>query len=186
METATVNTKVKWSIDTSHSEIGFIVKQVMIAKVKGLFNDFGATVFTDGKDLTTSAIDFWIDPESIDTGDVNRDERLKGVDFFDIRDHKEITFIGKGLEKAGNDFRHYTLTGELNMKGISNPIKLDVEFVGEMQDTRGNHRIGFYINGKLDRKNWNLSWSKLLDSGGVLVSDEIFIHCKFQLIQVEQ
>jgi polyisoprenoid-binding protein YceI len=71
------------------------------------------------------------------------------------------------------------------MKGIVNPIKLDVEFVGEMQDTRGNRRIGFYINGKLDRKNWNLSWSKLLDSGGVLVSDEIFIHCKFQLIQVE-
>lgn len=185
METAAVNTKVKWSIDTSHSEIGFIVKQVMIAKIKGLFNDFGATVFTDGKSLMTSAIDFWIDPESIQTGDKNRDAHLRSTDFFDVSDHREITFIGKDFEKSGDDSRYYVLHGELNMKGITNPIKLDVEFAGEMQDTHGDHRIGFYIKGKLNRKDWNLNSNKFLDSVGLLTSDEIFIYCKFQLIQVE-
>ena len=181
METATL-TKVKWGIDPVHSEIAFKIKHLMITNVKGVFREFEASIYTTGEDFMTSEIDFWMNPGSIDTGDLKRDEHLKGADFFDIENHKEITFLGNTYEKVDND-GSYELYGDLTIKGITKRIKLDVEFGGVMKDPWGNEKAGFSINGKINRKDWGLTWNGALEAGGVLVSDEVRISCEVQLVK---
>ena len=99
METAEVKTKTKWGIDFSHSEIAFKVKHLMIANIKGFFKEFDANIYTTGEDFMTSQIDFWLNPASIHTNDVQRDEHLKGTDFFDVLNHKQINFVGNTFVK---------------------------------------------------------------------------------------
>src|SRR5471030_2844902 len=117
----------KWSLDQKHSEIAFKVRHLMIAHVKGSFKTFDASVYTSGKDFTTAEIDLWIDTASISTGNTDRDEHLKGVDFFDVQHHKQITFTSNTIEKGDEEGNH-DLWGELTMKGITKKIKLSVEF----------------------------------------------------------
>ena len=181
METAEVITKTKWSIDNSHSEIAFKVKHLMITNVKGVFKEFEASIYTTGQDFLTSEIDFTINPESISTGDEKRDAHLKSADFFDIVNHKQISFIGNTFQKI--DKINYELYGELNMKGISKQIKLNVEFGGVIKDPWGNEKAGFSLTGKINRKDWGLNWNNVLEAGGLLVSDEVIINCDIQLIK---
>src|SRR4051812_29800101 len=116
--------KQKWSIDAVHSEIGFKVKHLMITNVKGSFKEFDASIYTTAENFITSEIDFWVNPASIDTGDTRRDEHLKSADFFDVENHKQITFKGNTYEAADND-GSYELYGDLTIKGITKQIKLD-------------------------------------------------------------
>lgn len=175
-------TKTKWSIDPSHSEIAFKVKHLMITNVKGVFKEFDASIYTTGEDFMTSEIDFFMNPASVDTRDEKRDEHLRSADFFDVEHFKQITFTGNSYEKIDDD-GHYELYGDLTIKGIKKQIKLDVEFSGVMKDPWGNHKAGFTINGKINRKDWGLTWNAGLEAGGVLVSDEIRISCDVQLIK---
>jgi polyisoprenoid-binding protein YceI len=181
METATL-TKVKWGIDPVHSEIAFKVKHLMITNVKGVFKEFEASIYTTGEDFMTAEIDFWMNPGSIDTGDTKRDEHLKSADFFDVENHKEITFTGNSYEQVDND-GSYELWGDLTIKGITKKIKLEVEFGGVMKDPWGNEKAGFTINGKINRKDWGLNWNAALETGGVLVSEEVRISCEVQLVK---
>lgn len=174
--------KTKWGIDTIHSEVAFKVKHLMISNVKGVFKEFDASIYTTGEDFMTSEIDFWLNPASIDTGAADRDAHLKSADFFDVEKHKQITFIGDSYEKVDND-GSYTLWGDLTIKGITKKIKLDVEFGGIMKDPWGNEKAGFTINGKINRKDWELNWNAALEAGGVLVGDEIKISCDIELIK---
>ena|ERR1035437_3140750 len=174
--------KTKWGIDTVHSEVAFKVKHLMISNVKGVFKEFDASIYTTGEDFMTSEIDFWLNPASIDTGAADRDAHLKSADFFDVEKHKQITFIGDSCEKVDND-GSYTLWGNLTIKGITKKIKLDVEFGGIMKDPWGNEKAGFTINGKINRKDWELNWNAALEAGGVLVGDEIKISCDIELIK---
>lgn len=174
--------KTKWGIDTVHSEIAFKVKHLMITNVKGVFKEFDASIYTTGEDFMTSEIDFWLNPASIDTGAPDRDAHLKSADFFDVENHKQITFIGDTYEKVDND-GSYTLWGDLTIKGITKKIKLDVEFGGIMKDPWGNEKAGFTINGKINRKDWELNWNAALEAGGVLVGDEIKISCDIELVK---
>jgi polyisoprenoid-binding protein YceI len=182
METAAVDTKIKWGIDPAHSEIAFKVKHLMITNIKGVFKEFDASIYTTGDDFITSEIDFWMNPASVDTGDEKRDGHLKGVDFFDVEHFKEITFRGNSYENVDND-GSYELWGELTIKGITKKIKLDVEFGGVEKDPWGNEKAGFEINGKINRKDWGLEWNAALESGGVLVSDTVSISCEVQLVK---
>lgn len=182
MSTVTEQTKVKWGIDPVHSEIAFRVKHLMITNVKGVFKEFDAVIYTSGEDFMTSEIDFWMNSASVDTGDVKRDEHLKSADFFDVENHKEITFTGNSYENIDKD-GSYELWGNLTIKGITKKIKLDVEFGGVMKDPGGNEKAGFTINGKINRKDWGLTWNTALEAGGVLVSDEIRISCEVQLVK---
>ena len=134
------------------------------------------------EDFLTAEIDFWLNPASVDTGDTTRDEHLKGADFFDIEKYKEISFIGNTFEKKDND-GSYELYGELTIKDITKQIKLGVEFGGVMKDPWGNEKAGFTINGKISRKDWGLTWNTILETGGVVVSDEVKISCEVQLIK---
>ena len=173
--------KTKWAIDPTHSEVAFKVKHLMITNVKGVFKEFSASVYTTGAGFLTSDIEFSLNPASIDTGVADRDGHLKSADFFDVENHKQITFIGSSYEKV--DDESYTLFGDLTIKGISKQVKLDVEFNGVMKDPWGNEKAGFVINGKISRKDWGLNWNSTLETGGVLVSDEVKISCEVQLIK---
>jgi len=123
-----------------------------------------------------------MNPSSIDTGEKKRDEHLKSADFFDIEKNKKITFISDSFEKSGKD-NLYNLSGNLTIKGVTRKIKLDVEFGGIMKDPYGNEKAGFTINGKINRKDWGLTWNAALDSGVVMVSDEVSINCEVELLK---
>lgn len=174
--------KTKWVIDPVHSEIAFKVRHLMITNVKGVFNEFEASIYTTGDDFMTAEVDFWMNPASVDTGSADRDVHLKGADFFDVENHKEITFTANTYEKVDND-SSYELYGDLTIKGITKRIKLDVEFGGVVKDPWGNEKAGFSINGKINRKDWGLNWNAALEAGGLLVSDEVSVSCDVQLLK---
>ncbi|HMK26236.1 MAG TPA: YceI family protein [Chitinophagaceae bacterium] len=179
METTAISTKTKWTIDPIHSEIGFKVKHLMVANVRGSFKEFDTSIYTTEEDFMTAEIDFWINPASITTGNEKRDAHLKSADFFDVEKFKEINFTGNTFENTGGD--GYALYGDLTMKGIKKQIKLNVEFGGVVQDPWGNHKAVFNINGKINRKDWGLNWNAALETGGVLVSEDVWITCEIQL-----
>ena len=174
--------KTKWVLDPTHSELGFKIKHLMITNVSGSFEEFGASIYTTDEDFMTAEVDFWINPASINTGDEKRDGHLKSADFFDVENHKQITFTGNTYEKVDND-GSYKLYGDLTIKGITKQVKLDVEFGGVMKDPWGNEKAGFSINGKINRKDWGLNWNAALETGGVLVSDEVRISAEIQLMK---
>lgn len=173
--------KITWVIDPSHSEIAFKVKHLMISNVKGSFGEFSGQLVTDGDDFSTAEISFQINPASITTGAADRDGHLKSPDFFDVENYKEITFTSGKLAKKGDD--EFVLTGDLAIKGVSQPVKLDVEFGGLMTDPWGNVKAGFTINGKVSRSNFGLTWNAALEAGGVLVGDEIKLNLDVQLLK---
>jgi polyisoprenoid-binding protein YceI len=173
--------KTTWVIDPSHSEIAFKVKHLMISNVKGHFGEFSGQLVSDGNDFSTSEINFQINPASISTGAADRDGHLKSPDFFDVENYKEITFTSGKLSKVSDD--EYALSGNLTIKGISKPVKLEVEFGGLMTDPWGNQKAGFSLNGKVNRKDFGLTWNAALEAGGVLVGDEIRISSEVQLLK---
>ena len=175
-----MSNKTKWVVDATHSEIGFKVRHLMIAHTKGFFKTFDANIYTTEKDFTTAEIDFWIDVASVYTGDEKRDEHLKGEDFFDVKNHKQITFTCTSIERASEGNTH-DMWGELTMKGIMKVIKLNVEFGGIEKDHNGNEKAGFTVKGKINRKDWGLEWNKTIEMGGIMVGEDITIMCELEL-----
>ncbi len=174
--------KIKWNIDKIHSEVGFIVKHLMVSKVRGHFKEYEANVMTTGEDFKTAEVDFWLDPTSIETGSTDRDKHILSSDFFDIVHHKQIGFIGNTIVDIDHD-GSYQLHGDLSINGITKRIELDVEFGGVMKDPWGNQKAIFNINGDISRKEWGLVWNAPLETGGVLVSDLVHINCEIQLFK---
>jgi polyisoprenoid-binding protein YceI len=185
MKTTPVTTKTKWSVDQAHTEIAFKVRHLMIAHVKGAFKTFDASIYTNANDFTTAEIDIWIDPSSINTGDAKRDEHLKSADFFDTQNHKQITFTSSTMGKPDAD-GNSELWGELTMIGITKNVKLNVQFGGIVKDPWGNEKSGFTVTGKINRSDWGLVWNTPLETGGLLVSDEVAISCDLELISIGQ
>lgn len=179
-----MSTKTKWIIDSTHSEIAFKVKHLMIVNVKGTFSEYNASIYTTDDHFTTAEFDFWLNPDSLKTNDEKRDEHLRSADFFDTEHHKEITFRSNTIEKKDDD--KYELWGNLTIKGITKKICLDVEFGGIQKDPWGNEKAGFSINGKVNRKDWELNWNTVLESGGVLVGDMVSIACEVELKKQEE
>jgi polyisoprenoid-binding protein YceI len=169
----------KWVLDQSHSELNFKVKHLMISNVKGEFRKFEAEV--DGEDFTSSPILVTIDASSIFTNDDTRDGHLRSADFFDTENHREITFRSTSFRKT--DAENYKLAGQLTMKGVSNAVTLDVEFGGTNKDPWGNEKAAFSLSGIINRKDWGLNWNAALETGGVLVSDEVRISGDIQLVK---
>jgi len=182
METSLVTTKTKWSIDQAHSEIDFKLRHLMISNVKGSFKTFDANIYTTLKDFSTAEIDLWIDASSISTGDVNRDEHLKSADFFDVQKHKQITFTSLTIGNPDASGNH-ELWGELTMVGITKNLKLNAQFGGIINDPWKNEKAGFTITGIIKRSDWGLVWNKALETGGLMVSDEVAISCEIELIR---
>ena len=180
METSLVTTKTNWLLDKAHSEIGFKVRHLMISNVKGSFKSFDATITTTLKDFTTAAIDLWIDVSSIDSGDKDRDGHLMSGDFFNVEIFRQILFKSSSIGQADKDGNH-ELSGELTMTGITKTVKLNVEFGGVVKDPWGNEKAGFTVTGKINRKDWELTWNAPLETGGILVSEDVTISCEVEL-----
>lgn len=176
-----METKTKWVIDPAHSEILFKVKHMMITNVKGEFREFTAELNSDGNNFIADSIQVNINASSIFTNSNDRDAHLKSADFFDVDNQKELTFVGKSLKKI--DEENFQLTGNLTIKGVSNEVTLDVEFGGINKDPWGNEKAGFSLNGKINRKDWGLTWNAALETGGVLVSDEVKISAEVQFVK---
>jgi polyisoprenoid-binding protein YceI len=176
---STTATKTKWVLDATHSELLFKVKHLMISNVKGEFRKFTATI--DGEDFTQSSVQVSIDVNSIFTNDDNRDGHLKSADFFDVEKYPEISFVGTSFTKKSDE--QYQLTGNLSIKGISKEVTLDVEFGGINKDPWGNEKAGFSLSGKINRKDWGLNWNAALETGGVLVSEEVKITAEIQFVK---
>lgn len=173
--------KQTWKIDNMHSEVLFKVKHLMLTTVTGYFRKFDLEVESESDDFRSSSrINFTADVHSIDTNNEQRDGHLKSADFFNADEYSEIRFVGKKLEGSGEDL---TLTGDLTIRGITRPVKLNVEFGGIVVDPYGQTKAGFTVNGKINRKEFGLGWNALTEAGGVVVSDEVKIHAEVQLIK---
>jgi polyisoprenoid-binding protein YceI len=185
MESSTVatapTTKTKWVLDPTHSENNFKVKHLMISNVKGEFRKFTAEINAIGTDFANASILANIDASSIFTNEDNRDNHLKSADFFDTENYPELTFVGTSFEKTGGD--EFTLTGDLTIKGTTKPVTLDVEFGGINKDPYGNEKAAFSLTGKINRKDWGLNWNAALETGGVLVSEEVKISAEMQFVK---
>ncbi len=174
-------TTTKWVLDPTHSEIGFKVKHMMFTSVSGSFNSFEVTAETDNDDFLDAKIEFKANVNSVSTNNEQRDSHLKSADFFDAENFPIITFSATELKL--NSLDDYTLTGNLTIKGITKSIQLDVENGGFMKDPWGNLKAGFSILGKINRTDFGLVWNAALETGGVLVSEEVRINCEIQLVK---
>ncbi len=170
----------KWVLDPTHSELGFKVRHLMISNVKGSFTKFDASI--DGEDFSSSTVHVSIETNSISTNNADRDAHLKGADFFDAEQFGKITFHGNKYSK--NDDGEYSLTGTLTVKGVSKEITLDVEFGGANKDPWGNEKMAFVVSGKINRTDFGLTWNAALETGGVLVSDEVKINAEVQFVKI--
>lgn len=180
MGTATL-TKTKWNLDPAHSEVGFKVKHMMITNVSGSFEKFDAQVETEDRDFATAKIQFTADINSITTGNTDRDNHLKSGDFFDAATYPQLKFVATKIEKQ--DDENFILHGDLTIRDVTKPVKLNVEFGGIGKDPWGNEKAGFTIAGKINRTDYKLNWNAALETGGVLVGDEVKILAEVQLIR---
>jgi polyisoprenoid-binding protein YceI len=171
----------KWTIDPSHSEIGFKVRHLMITNVKGMFREYALKIETEGEDFVNPNIEFTAKTASVDTGDDKRDAHLRSADFFDSEKYPEMKFISTGYERK--DKENYKLYGDLTIRNITQPVELNVDFMGIMKDPFGNHKAGFIVDGTINRKKWELNWNAPLEAGGVLVSEDVRIQIEVQLIK---
>ncbi|HLO04653.1 MAG TPA: YceI family protein [Symbiobacteriaceae bacterium] len=160
-----------WVIDSSHSEVGFAVRHMMIATVKGRFNKVEGTLQFDPANLAAATFEGKIEVASIDTRDAQRDGHLRTGDFFDAENHPYITFTNtKVTEVDGNEFK---LVGDLTIRGVTKTITLAGEFAGTNVDPWGNTKAGFTATAKVNRKDFGVNWNAILEAGGVMVSDEV-------------
>ena len=171
-----------WAIDPSHSEIQFKIKHLMITNVTGSFDIFNVSVETEEEDFMKAKVSCTADINSISTGDDQRDEHLKSADFFDAATYPQIKFVATNYENVDND-GSYELYGDLTIRDVTRPVKLDVEFGGVVKDPYGNTKAGFSINGKIKRKDYGLVWNGVTETGGIVVSDDVRIACEIQLIE---
>jgi len=168
------------TIDASHSEIGFTVRHMMFAKVRGQFKTWTTNVSYDAADPTKSTFEVAIDTASIDTREEKRDEHLRSADFFDAAKYPKMTF--KSTKIAPNGAGKYKLTGDLTIRDATHPVTLDVEQTGSGKDPWGNDRLGFTAHGAISRSEWGLKWNQALEAGGVLVSDKVDLDIEVQVV----
>ena len=165
----------KWNLDTTHSEITFKVRHMMISNVKGAFNTFTAEVEAEDDTFKNAKVSATIQTDSIDTNNADRDTHLKSADFFNVEQNPTITFESSSL----ND----DVIGHLTINGVTKPVQLEVEFGGINQDPWGNTKAGFTFEGKIKRSDFGLNWNAALETGGVLVSDEVKISGELQFVK---
>ena len=170
--------KTKWAVDTMHSSIDFSIRHMMIAKVKGSFNQFEASIEADPNDLTTADIAFSVDVASVDTRNADRDAHLRSADFFDVENHPKMTFKATKIERTGDG--EYEVTGDLTIRGVTRSETFKVTFEGAGKDPWGNHKAGFSAEGTIKRSDYGLTWNAALETGGVLVGDEVKIHLEIE------
>jgi polyisoprenoid-binding protein YceI len=173
--------KATWAIDPTHSEIGFKVKHMMFTNVSGKFNSFEAAITNDDEQFETSAINFSAEVNSINTGNDDRDNHLRSADFFDVENFGKLTFKSTDVKKVNEG--EYQISGDLSIKDETKNITLDAEYSGLMKDPWGNTKIGLSLNGKINRREFGLTWNAALETGGVLVGEDIKLNAEVQFVK---
>lgn len=172
-----------YTIDNAHSDVGFSVRHMVFAKVRGHFNKWSATLVFDDANPGNSSVTADIDAASIDTREAQRDGHLRSADFFDAEKFPKITFQSKKVEKASAS--HYNVTGDLTLHGVTKEIVLHVEEGGRAKDPWGNNRIGFFGKAEIHRSDFGLKWNQALETGGVLVSEKVEIELDIQAVEAK-
>lgn len=175
------STQTKWSLDAAHSELGFKIKHLMISNVSGRFTSFNVDVQTNGDDFSTAGITATVNVSSISTDNEQRDNHLRTGDFFEVEKYPTIIFKSAGLKKKGDG--EFELSGDLTMKDVTKPIVIPVEFSGITKDPYGNTKAGFSFSGKLNRKDWNVNFNAVLETGGVMLGEEVKYEGEIQLLK---
>ena len=167
-----------WTLDSSHSEIGFTVRHAGISKVRGQFKEADATLDL-AENVADSKVNATIKTASFDSGDANRDGHVRGEDFFDVEKFPEISFVSNAIVPKGDA---YELQGDLTIKGVTRPVALETELNGVAVDPFGNTRAGLTAETTISRKDFGLTWNAVLEAGGVLVSDKVAINLELAFI----
>lgn len=174
----TAMTKTKWTVDTIHSSVQFKVKHLAISTVTGTFKVFQGEIFSEDDSFSQADIHFNIDANSLDTGHPERDGHLKAAEFFDTKNYPAITFRGT--------LDHDKLIGALTIREVTKNVTMDVEFGGVGKGRFGDIRAGFEVSGKINRKDFGLTWSLLTETGGLVVGEEVKLHFDIQLIKEKE
>jgi len=171
----------KWVLDPSHSELGFKIRHLMISNVSGTFKNFQVEAESQGEDFSTARISVTADMSSISTNNEQRDAHLRNADSFEVDKHPELQFKSTRVEKADTDA--YTVFGNLTLKSITKPVVLNVEFNGLTKDPWGGERAGFLVTGKINRSEWGVNFNGALETGGVMLGEEVKITGEIQLLK---
>ncbi|NGO43288.1 YceI family protein [Streptomyces ureilyticus] len=170
-----------YTIDPSHSTIGFVARHAMVTNVKGSFDDFSGSLYLDGTDPSRSTATIDVKMDSIATGNADRDGHLKSADFFKTDEFPTMTFRSTKAESLGGD--DYRITGDLSILGTTKQLSIDLEFNGSAKDPFGNERVGFEGKAEILRSEWGLTWNAALETGGVLISDKIKLNFDISAIK---
>ncbi|MCB0853007.1 MAG: YceI family protein [Bacteroidetes bacterium] len=173
-------TKTKWTIDPTHSEVQFKVKHLVISTVTGTFKEFEGNLETETEDFEGANASFSLNVNSVDTNVADRDNHLKSNDFFNAEQYPNITFNGT-LNKVNSG--DYKLIGDLTIRDVTKKVELDVEYGGSMVDGYGQTKAGFEISGKVNRKEFGLTWSMVTEAGGVVVGDNVKLQPNVQVVK---
>jgi polyisoprenoid-binding protein YceI len=172
-----------YALDASHSRLGFVARHAMVTKVRGSFDEFEGRAYIDSTQPANSHVELIIQVASINTRNAQRDEHLRTNDFFDASNYPQITFKSTTVETA--DENTYRLTGNLTIKDITKPVTVDFQYTGTARDPFGNTRAGFEGTTTINRKDWGVEWNAPLETGGVLVSENITLELEVSAIKVE-
>ncbi len=175
---------MKWTLDPSHSEINFTVRHMMISNVRGRFEKFDVDLALDPDNPTVSQVVATIDANSINTRDEKRDAHLRSPDFLNADAFPTLVFKGRQVERVGS--HNARITGDLTIRDITRPVVLDAEYNGMSKSPWGTTSAGFSASAKINRKDWDLTWNVALESGGILVGEEIKIAIDVELVQVPE
>ena len=171
-----------WQVDPSHSSFEFKIRHLTVSNVKGNFTKTKGTVAIDDQDATRLKVEVIIDAASINTSHTQRDDHLRGPDFFDVTKYPEMTFVSKKVTRVDPD--RLKVTGDLSIRGVTREITMNVEGpTPEVKDPSGNLRRGATATGKINRKDFGLTWNRVLDTGGVVVGDEVTLYVEVELIK---
>lgn len=168
-----------WNLDNAHTHIGFSVRHMMVSTVKGQFKSYSGQVQLDPEDFTKSTIAGEVEVKSIDTGNAQRDEHLRTSDFFDADTHPTITFKSTGIERVGEG--EYVIHGDLQIRGVTQPIALETEFYGTSKNPYGQTVAGLHAHATINRKDFGLTYNAALETGGVAIADKVKIELEVEL-----
>jgi polyisoprenoid-binding protein YceI len=180
--TALTDLTGQYTLDATHTRIGFVARHAMVTKVRGSFNEFEGAANVDGADPSLSSVSVTIKATSIDTRNEQRDEHLRSNDFLDMEQFPEITFVSTAVRQL--DDSTFQVTGDLTVKGVTKPVTIDFDYEGAAKDPFGNQRIGFEGSVTISRKDYGITWNAALETGGVLVSDKITLEFEVSAIKV--
>ncbi|MDQ2771318.1 MAG: YceI family protein [Bacteroidota bacterium] len=170
MSETTTAAVTKWTLDPMHSEVQFKIKHLVISTVTGSFKTFQGSMESQGDSFDNAQVEFSLDVDSIDTNNEMRDGHVKGEEFFDAAKFPHITFKSTSMVKAGDAYR---LTGDLTMKDVTKSVTLEAEYGGSAVDFYGNHKAGFEVSGKINRKDFGLTWGGITEAGAIVLGDDV-------------